>query len=75
MFYGWYLIENFYGELVIKINGLVILFVWFDGENLIDFVIIENEVEYMEKGIELVLDIIIFLLDVIYKDLRFEIRE
>lgn len=29
----------------------------------------------MEKGIELVLDIIIFLLDVIYKDLRFEIRE
>lgn len=75
VFYGWYLTENFYGEPVTKINGPATLFARFDGENPIDSVIIENEVEYMEKGTELALDITILPLDATYTDLRFQIKE
>src|SRR5690606_40017881 len=74
-FYGWYLREDFYGEPVTTIHQAAALYARFDGENPIDSVIIENEVEYMEKGTELALDITILPLDATYTDLRFEIRE
>jgi uncharacterized repeat protein (TIGR02543 family) len=75
IFCGWYLTENFFGEPVTAINESATLFARFDGENPIDQIIIENEVEYMEKGTEWALDITILPNDASFTDLIFEIRE
>ncbi len=74
VFYGWYETENFYGKPVTTVDRSTTLFARFDGENPIDSIVIENEVEYMEKGTELALDITILPENASFTGLLFEIR-
>lgn len=74
-FYGWYLREDFYGEPVTTINQAAALYARFDGENPVDSIVIENEVEYMEKGTKWALDITIMPQNASYTDLTYNIKE